>query len=77
MESRPHLDVDNLSVPASLTRSRKAHYRSRLSPWTKEDKQRLYRILYTFRRKQRDLTDENVEDPDPYDPTYVFYCLST
>jgi len=76
MDPRPTLQVTNLSFPAALRASRKRDHLSRLASWTKQDKQKLYRVMYTFRTKQRALTDDDPEDPSPYTPTYVFYCLS-
>jgi hypothetical protein len=32
--------------------------------------------MYKFRSKQRELLDDDIEDPSPYEPTYVFYCVS-
>ncbi len=76
MDPRPTLQVDELTFPSALRASRKRALLQRLSKWTKPDKQRLYRIMYKFRTKQRTL-DDDIEDPNPYKPTYVFYCMNT
>ena len=41
----------------------------------KEEKKIVSRVLTRYRRKQRRLWGKTVEDPDPYDSDYVFYCL--
>ena len=42
---------------------------------SKDDKKVISRILTRYRRKQRRLWGKTVEDPDPYDSDYVFFCL--
>lgn len=41
----------------------------------KEVKRIVSRIVSHYRRKQRKLWGKTVEDPDPYDSDYVFFCL--
>ena len=33
------------------------------------------RVLSKYRRRQTRLLGERDEDPNPYDPDYIFYCL--
>lgn len=41
-----------------------------------KDRAKAYRTLKKFREKQQDLLgDDSIEDPDPFEPTYVFYCF--
>lgn len=43
---------------------------------SKTEKQRASYVLDKWRRKQRHLLDKkDIEDPDPFAKTYVFYCL--
>ena len=41
----------------------------------REEKKIVSRVLSQYRRKQRRMMGKTVEDPDPYDSDYVFYCL--
>ena len=69
---RPTIDVDNLGSPRSLDKERKKALRSRIprvSP-------RANVVVARYRNRQRDLLGESDDDPDPYDPTYVFFVNS-
>jgi hypothetical protein len=36
----------------------------------------MYHALRKFRNRQRVLLDtDDIEDPDPFEPTYIFYCF--
>ncbi len=67
---RPTIDVDNLDSPKSLGEQRKKALRSRIprvSP-------RAYVVVSRYRERQRKLLgDESDDDPDPYDPSYIFF----
>ncbi len=67
---RPTVDVDNLDSPKSLNTERKKALRSRIprvSP-------RAYVVVARYRDRQRKLLgDESDDDPDPYDPSYIFF----
>ena len=41
----------------------------------KEDEAQIRRVLAKYRRRQTRQLGCRDEDPDPYDPSYVFYCL--
>lgn len=74
MDSKPTLDIINLRVCEKHRRD----WKRRISAIVHEDKKarsRANRILRKWRGKQEELTGEEIEDPDPYQPTYVFYCL--
>jgi hypothetical protein len=59
-----------------------------LSPTRKRSKRKIptcdakthvqsYRTLRKFREKQKMLLgDDDIEDPDPFEPTYLFYCFT-
>lgn len=73
MDPRPTLNVTNLNPSRSLVSGRKRRLRRilRVNGISKMDAA----ILARYRRKQRRLWGNTVEDPDPYDPDYIFYCL--
>lgn len=78
MESRPTLDVVHLRVSKTLLKERQRHLRHVLkAALTKDQRKRAREILSKYRRKQRRLSGSSESDPDPYDETYVFYCLDT
>jgi hypothetical protein len=71
MDPRPTLDVDNLRASKTLIKKRSRAIKHALPP--KDDTVR--KVLRRYRRRQaRELDDS---DPDPYDPSYIFYCLDT
>ena len=72
MDPRPTLDVVNLDSPSRLRRQRRRAMEIEIP---KEEKKIVSRVLTRYRRKQRRLWGKTVEDPDPYDSDYVFYCL--
>lgn len=75
MDPRPTLDVDNLRSPVSLLQARRRAFKKALLKMSKEDKKTLSAVLGKYRRRQTKLLGHKEEDPNPYDPDYVFYCL--
>ena len=74
METRPTLDVVNLSASKTLIKKRSRAIKRALPP--KDDEVR--KVLRRYRRRQaRELDESDASDPDPYDPSYIFYCLDT
>lgn len=74
MTLRPTIDPD--SPPADDLRRRKAFLRL-LPKHNRFDYGKMYRVLSKFRDKQRKLLGEDdIEDPDPFDSSYVFYCFT-
>ena len=76
---RPTLDVD-ISESRSLEERRrrqwKKHMKSVLYIPT-SDKQKAAYVLRKWRKKQRKLLGKtDIEDPDPFVETYVFYCFN-
>ena len=43
----------------------------------KKDYHKVYHTLKKFRALQIDLlNDSDIEDPDPFQPTYIFFCFT-
>lgn len=70
---RPTLDVVNLVSPPALTSKRRARMKKVLGPAGPV----VSRILSKYRTRQTHLLGDRDEDPCPYKPTYVFYCLDS
>ncbi len=70
MDTRPTLDVVNLNSPRTLVRYRRRLIKSAV-PRISGDT----RVVSRYRRRQRRALGSKDSDPDPYDPSYVFYCL--
>jgi hypothetical protein len=48
----------------------------RIPKRSKKDQCRVYYMMRKFRQRQEELLGtENIEDPDPFEPTYIFYCF--
>jgi hypothetical protein len=48
----------------------------RIPKRSKKDQSRVYYMMRKFRQRQEELLGtENIEDPDPFEPTYIFYCF--
>lgn len=45
--------------------------------YSPEDKKELTRVMRIFRARQTRRLGYRYEDPDPYEPEYLFYCLDT
>lgn len=77
MDARPTLDVVHLRSSRTLVKERERYIRSVVKANLTKDQRRLCRdILSKYRRKQRRRSGSTESDPDPYDETYVFYCLA-
>lgn len=56
---------------------RKNEMKKRMPKYEGKDYAKMYRTLKKFRQKQITLLDDpDIEDPDPYDTSYVFYCFT-
>jgi hypothetical protein len=74
MDLKPTIDIINLRECAKHRRD----WKRRVSAIVYEDKRhrsRATRILRKWRDTQDNLLGYEDEDPNPYRPTYVFYCL--
>lgn len=78
MDTRPTLDVDNLSSPTSLRVKRNRLLQKRIRAChSKQERRRSSYILTKYRAKQKALLDNVVnEDPDPYVASYIFFCFT-
>ena len=66
----PTIDLDS---PEADHRARRRELQARLP---RLDNKMLY-VLNKFRKRQiLLLMDEDIEDPNPYLPTYIFYCFT-
>ena len=73
MEPRPTLDVLNLESPHELRKKRKAAMKKAMGPVGPI----ATRVVSKYRARQTKLLGESEEDPYPYSPTYIFYCLDS
>ena len=81
MDPRPTLDVDNLDCPADLITKRKKDMNRHIH--TSHVARRVYQAYRAIQHKKmqahlrstKKVAIAESEDPSPYDPSYVFYCL--
>ena len=81
MDPRPALDVDNLDCPADLFAKRKKSMTRHIH--TSHVARRIYNAYRALQHKKMQEYDGGTkkaaildsEDPSPYEPSYVFYCL--
>ena len=75
MDAKPTLDTEDLPQCTQHSKEWKRKLRE-LIHTDKKVRSRENRILRKWREKQDELLGyDDEEDPDPYQPTYVFYCL--
>jgi len=74
MDNKPTLDTKDLTQCAEHQREWKRKVRELIHA-DKRVRSRENRILRKWRDKQDELLGYDDEDPNPYQPTYVFYCL--
>jgi hypothetical protein len=61
--------------PESPVSNRKAV--KRIPKYEGRDYQRMYYVMKKYRTLQTELLDEDEwDDPDPFIPTYIFYCFT-
>lgn len=74
--SRPTLDVVHHSDRIAAHRQKVWNVRlRRLLAIPKEEEVIIRNVLAKHRRRQTRRLGSRDEDPDPYDRTYIFYCL--
>jgi hypothetical protein len=72
-EETPKPTID----PESLCLKRTNDIRKKILKCDPRDHAKAYRIMKKFREKQqRLLGEESIEDPDPFEPTYIFFCFT-
>lgn len=75
---KPTIDTKSKGDSSLAEKRRKAWKRKmkKILDVSKKDKKKVSEILHRWRKKQRRLLGiRHVEDPHPFEPTYVFYCL--
>uniref|UniRef100_A0A6C0BIT7 Uncharacterized protein n=1 Tax=viral metagenome TaxID=1070528 RepID=A0A6C0BIT7_9ZZZZ len=81
MDPRPTLDVDNLDISAALAAKRTKSLACHIH--TSHVARRIYQAyraiqhkkMQAHRRGTKKAAITESEDPDPYEASYVFYCL--
>jgi len=81
MDPKPILDVDNLETPQELATKRKKAITQHIH--TSHVARRIYQGYRALQHKKMQEYDKGTkkaaildsEDPSPYEPSYVFYCL--
>lgn len=77
MDLKPTLDLTNLRSPAALQARRRRRMESIIQQtYTDVDRKQVTAVLRKLRSQQTRRLGYRYEDPDPYDPEYLFYCLT-
>lgn len=77
MNDRPTLDVTNLECPSALRTYRRRKFAHRWIICMGPKPGKLYYVLRKYRKMQQELLGSDcIDDPDPFVPTYVFYCFT-
>jgi hypothetical protein len=70
---KPTIDLDS---PRGDHKEREKEFLKLLPKYNKVDSGKLYYVMRKFRNRQKVLLDtHDIEDPDPFYPTYLFYCF--
>lgn len=73
---RPTIETDLPTAPEKLQSQRRRQHKERMPPLTPKERSRMCYIVTKFRNKQTALLGGDYSsDPDPYCPTYIFYCF--
>jgi hypothetical protein len=72
---RPTLETNGSFHGASARQKVWAHHRQSILAIPKKEEIVIRNILAALRRRQTRRLGSRDEDPDPYDKTYIFYCL--
>lgn len=73
MDPKPSIDIES---PLASTSERRKEFNKLLPKYDKISYMKMYHIMKKFRTRQRILLDsDDIEDPDPFMPTYIFYCF--
>jgi hypothetical protein len=71
---RPSIDIDS---PRGDKDERHKQFKKLLTKYGKVDYCKAYHVLRKFRNRQRVLLEtDDISDPDPFAPTYIFYCFT-
>lgn len=75
MDPRPTLDEIVIRAKQSVLQTRIRQIKQAMP---KEERARVSYVVNKYRKKQRKMMeDDDIEDPNPYAASYVFYCLET
>lgn len=70
---KPTIDPDS---PRGDRKQREKEFLKLFPKYDKADYGKMYYTMRKFRNRQKVLLDaEDIEDPDPFMPTYLFYCF--
>lgn len=73
MTPRPTIEIDSLNANY---KERQKEFLKMFPKYSKVDYGKMYYTMKKFRNRQRVLLHTNdIEDPDPFFPTYLFYCF--
>jgi len=71
---KPSIDPDS---PKADHKERYKEFLKLFPKYRKAEYGKMYYTVNKFRNRQRILLDTNdIEDPDPFCPTYIFYCFT-
>ena len=73
---RPTLVVSGASRSRAKTMGIEARFK-RVLAYSKEDESQIRKILSKYRSRQTRKLGQRDEDPNPYKPSYIFYCLDS
>ncbi len=76
MTPRPTIDPESM-VNSLVYKIRRTELAKKIPKYQPKDYAKMYRVMKKYRKKQLEmLEDDDIEDPDPYDRSYVFYCFT-
>jgi len=74
MTPRPTIDLES---PLADEKQRQKEFMKLIPKYSRIDYGKMYYVMKKFRNRQRLLLDTNdIRDPDPFVPAYVFYCFT-
>lgn len=72
---KPNLVVSGLSSRAKARQICWEYHLSQILDIPPEEEVVIRKLLAVYRRRQTRKLGARNEDPDPYDPSYIFFCL--
>ena len=71
---RPTIELDS---PSADYNERRKSFMKLFPKYEKTEHSKMYYIMKKFRNRQMVLLDtDDIEDPDPFVPTYIFFCFT-
>lgn len=74
MTPKPTIDPESPTLPL-VEKIRRNEMKKRIPKYEGSDYAKMYRVMKKYRDKQEELLEGVDCDPDPFVPTYVFYCF--